>query len=98
MLLLTAILSGGCILMYDHRPTKDVALERILKGGRIMKSTNYEDALALERLLGLDADYIWGIIRGTQYLFASELIVAVLNHRFPSYGHRTVAQGMGAAS
>jgi hypothetical protein len=63
-----------------------------------MKSTNYEDALALGRILNMDADYIWGIIRGTQYLFASELIVSVLNHRFPSYARSTVTRSMGTAS
>jgi hypothetical protein len=84
--------------MYVHRLADCLYLWGILKGGRIMKSTNYEDALALGRLLGMDGDYIWGIIRGTQYLFASELIVAVLNHRFPSYARPTAARGMSAAS
>jgi hypothetical protein len=63
-----------------------------------MKSTNYEDAVALERLLNIDADYVWMIIRGTQYLFASELIVAVLNHRFPSYARPMGDRGMSAAA
>jgi hypothetical protein len=63
-----------------------------------MKSTNFEDAQALGRILNMDADYIWGIIRGKQYLFASELIVTVLNYRFPSYSRPTVARGMGTAS
>ena len=56
-----------------------------------MKTANYEDAMALGRLLAMDANNVWMIIRGKQYLFASELIMAVLNDRSPAMRHTSAA-------
>ena len=94
--MLTGIADETGIFMYVHRINAGRMLHKN-HGGESMKAANYEDATALGRLLNMDVDYVWNIIRGREYSFASELIMAVLNNRFPSYSHSTVSRGMSGA-
>lgn len=45
-----------------------------------MKFATYDEAVALARLLDMDPDHVWNIIRARKYAYFSDLKVAVLNY------------------
>jgi hypothetical protein len=45
-----------------------------------LKIATYDEAVALARLLDMDPDHVWNIIRARKYAYFSDLTVAVLNY------------------
>ncbi len=44
-----------------------------------MPSANYDDAIVIARILEMNVDIVWPIIRGMRYAYYSDLKVADLN-------------------
>ncbi len=44
-----------------------------------MPRANYDDAIVIARILEMNVDTVWPIIRGMRYAYYSDLKVAVLN-------------------
>ena len=45
-----------------------------------MKFATYDEAVTLARMLDMDPDHVWNIIRARKYTYFSDLKVAVLNY------------------
>jgi len=45
-----------------------------------LKFATYDEAVALARMLDMDPDHVWNIIRARKYAYISDLKVAVLNY------------------
>jgi len=50
-----------------------------LRKESIMKQATYEDAIQTARILKMDVDFVWRVIRGTAFRQYCDLRVAVLN-------------------
>jgi hypothetical protein len=68
---------------FDNSVTRTIVQFIILRGkergGVIMKEATYDDALQTARLLEMNVDYVWRIIRGMLFRQYCELRIAVLN-------------------